>query len=421
MLMIANKAFHPEAGYNYQELPLYRSLSSAPVKRRRSFSYFEQATYKKPVFIDTKTAFSKPRIETEDVRFLVDRARALGWNGCDMMITYEFTKEAFKALSLPFPKRPLPLVAQNTATHPHFEWSLVPCEILKSNTGVVVVTESHAIRISKLKEEYYNSQLKNEEAIIRKINPYNNEIGLPFEKITRLGMKCFHLYEQVKSPRRFYRFEGLSHVTDAHVQSCGNAPFSSKEELLTAASDIIHQVEIFHRVGVCHMDIKPENICKTKEGRFKVIDRCGSLDFTNKDVMRRIKDKKFDFTGSMFPKKLEEAFLEVKTNQEAEKLAKAADVFATGSTIYRWIFDFGTPRSRRKIFGPATAFPYFLTSEGRPSGIRFKEELSKTLQEVTPLQQQLIISTLSIKNQPTLKELKEGFPFVGIEKKKTFS
>ena len=410
--MIANKAYHPESGYNYQELPRYRSLSSPLIPRRHSFSSFEQATYKKPTSVDTTSAFSKPFLTVKVVDALTGRAFGLGHNTSDLMITYAFTKKALKALSLPPLQVQTSLASEKISTHPHFEWSLIACRILKTNLGKIVVTKDHAINIcDPSKEGKYYRKLQNEEQIIGRTNPSNQEIGLTQEKITHLGTKKFYLHDCNKTPKGFYAFHGFSHMTEAHLEDCSHIKFSSKEELLTAASYLIHQVDILHRSGVCHMDIKPSNICKTKDGKFKLIDRYGSLDFTRKDIMVKVQNGKFDTTKHMIPESLFYDLTEAETTLKAKKRAKIADVFATGSTIYQLAFAFMSKSSLNDQENTAR-LPYNLDPNGHPFCLRPPEKFAPPLKVLSPGQQQLIKNTLLVlvNKQPTLKELKESFP-----------
>ena len=410
MLMIANKAYHPEAGYNYKGFSPHQSLSSPSIRRRHSFSSFEQATYKKPTSVNTTSAFSKPSLSQKVVISLAGRAFALGYNTSDLMITYEFTKKALEALSLPPLQLQTSLVSEEISTHPHFEWSLIPCRIIKTNLGKIVVTEDHAINIcDPSKEEKYYSKLQNEEKIIGRVNPSNQEIGLTQEKITHLGGKTFYLHEHAKSPREFYPFDGFSHMTEAHLEDCSRIKFSSKEELLTAASYLIHQVDILHKAKICHMDIKAENICKTKDGKFKVIDRYGSLDFTRKETLERVTAGKIDTTSWMIPRSLITELLNAKTSEEAKKTATAADIFATGCTLYRMTYAF-THYIALKEYSDKASLPYSIDADQYPYQLLSPKTLDQTLLILTPQQQDMIKKTLSRDPQPSLNALKAAFP-----------
>lgn len=371
----------------------------------------ENATQKKPVSVNTISTFSKPSLTNEMANSLLCRALARGYRSSDLMITCDLTKEAFKALSLTPPQTPTPLVSEKVSTNPHLQWNLVPCKIINTDLKMVI-TKTHAIYICQPtnEQEYYRA-LQNEEAIADKINPSNEKIGLTSDKITRLGRKEFYLYEHDKNPKKFYGFRGFSHITEARLKDCAHTTFSSKEELLKAASYLIHQVDILHREGIYHMDIKPHNISKTKDGRFKVIDRYGSLDFTKQETMSRVQNENFWITRYMIPKSLFDDLVATKTTSEATKIAKAADIFATGSTIYQMAFAFMNNKCLKESHY-STRLPYNLAPNGHPFCLLPPEKFNTPLKALSSNQQQLIRRSLLAlgDNQPTLKELKEAFP-----------
>lgn len=49
------------------------------------------------------------------------------------------------------------------------------------------------------------------------------------------------------------------------------------EDVQTVMSNIIYMVALLHAHEMCHLDIKPENIMRTKEGDWKLIDVDGAV------------------------------------------------------------------------------------------------------------------------------------------------
>lgn len=381
-------------------------MSTPAMKRRHSFSSYENATYKKPIFVDTRPPLSTPVLTDELLQSLVSRAIGLISHPSDMMVTHQFTKEALESVSLPFLQTTPPLVSEKIPMHPQFEWKVVPCKIKESRHGAVVVTEDHAVKIySQGKESKYRLELQNEEDIIKKTNPWNERLGLPWEKISKLGVRTLYLYQQGAVFPNIGVISGLAYQTDAHLEDCSSLKFSSKEEVIKASTLLIHQVDVFHRLGICHMDIKPKNFCKTKKGQFKVIDRGGALDFTREETMERVKRGAITTTSYMLPTQLFQSLEKAKTPKEAQKIAEIADIFAVGSTIYQMAYAF-----THEDYKTREALPYLLSKTEHPAQIKHKEVFNETLRVLNPEQQRIIKATLSTHKQSTLKALKKEFP-----------
>lgn len=386
------------------------------MQRRHSFSSYENTTYKKPSRIDTESTVSRPALSKEERESLFNQA-IFSLKKSDFMITHEFTEEAFKAAGLPPPKKQYPSVSLKTSRHPHFEWRLLPCKIIKTGAGNLVVTKEEATTIYSLdNEEKYYRDLENAESIIQKTNPHDIEIGLPWEKITRLGEKRFYLYETSNTHQGLREMVGFSHLTESHLGDCSSNICSSQAEVLKAAGDLIRQVSVLHSLNIYHMDIKPQNICKTKNGRFKLIDKYGSLDFTKKETMKRIFTKNFTATEYMIPLSLYTQICQSKKKDRAVALARSADIFALGSTIYQIAHIF-----TNKVHD-LNSLPYLLQEDywskrNHPSTLKTTKKLDPTLRILSPSQQAIIKRSLSLNDQPTLKELQSEFPLYPPEKK----
>ncbi len=264
----------------------------------------------------------------------------------------------------------------------------------------------------------YHRGLELEKIAAEKTSASNLEIGLSEKKIRPLGQRSFYLYNYQTS-LKIHKINNLSHTEEALSEDCDKLLFSSKEELLRFCAHTFHQLDALHEAGIYHMDIKPANICKTKNNSFKIIDLNDCLDFSNEGVFDRVKQEDFSRTPEMIPYRLLSRLLEEKDPNEVLKLSGSCDLFATGSTIYQIAYAFleGLSVAKSKEQSPEAIYPYrFFAPETHYHPARLKPDLKldETLKIFNTRQKELIKAMLSsnLSKMPTLKVLKEVFPIL---------
>ncbi|MES2198949.1 MAG: serine/threonine-protein kinase, partial [Chlamydiota bacterium] len=300
-------------------------------------------------------------------------------------------------------------------------WGFSHCTISQGNFLLCFLTPNEAIKIRQknTSRSYYHKGFEIEKIAAEKTSSFNHKTGLFEKKIQSLDKRSFYLYNY-QTDLSIAKVNNLSHTEEALLEDCERLEFSSKEELFRFCAYTFHQLNALHEADIYHMDIKPDNICKTKNNSFKIIDLNGSLNFSDEKVFDRLKTGDYSTSSTMIPLSFIQMLTAEKNQEKARIISRSCDLFATGSTIYQVAYAFSqglsieesAKRVKRDIY------PYQLSQNNNlclyPSALRDDHELEEILQVFNTRQKELIKKTMSFDpNQtPTLKDLKEAFPIL---------
>lgn len=267
-------------------------------------------------------------------------------------------------------------------------WGFSHCTVKEGNFYRCFITPTEAIKSRKEKTRLsdYHRGLQLEEIAAKRTAASYQEIGLPKKKIHPLGQKTFYLYDY-KSGLKIRKVIDLSHSETVLLEDCDHIKFSSRKELFRFFSHTLHQLDALHKADICHMDIKPANICKTKNNSFQIIDLNDCLDFSDEKTANRLQTGDVTMSTVMTLPSLKAKLSGQANLQEAQALAISCDLFATGSTFYQMAHAFskGLSLVDCKQKSKTDHYPHQFINRC-PSQLKEDSELQKMLNIFNPQQ-----------------------------------